>query len=32
MNRDLTLRRQINELGAELEAVRSEMVRRGLIS
>jgi hypothetical protein len=32
MNRDLTLRRQMNALGAELEAVRSEMVRRGLIS
>jgi hypothetical protein len=32
MNRDLTLRRRMNELGVELDAVRAEMVRRGLIS
>jgi hypothetical protein len=32
MNRDLKLRRQMNELGAQLDAVESEMVRRGLVS
>jgi hypothetical protein len=32
MNRDLALRRQINELRAQLDAVEVEMVRRGLSS